>query len=106
MCVPVDKGLATMAEHSTIIIAVEEIPNQQYGQHLQIVLGKESYANEGNDGFFTRVRRGSGSGGGDGEWSGHYNKTLIEATLDFETRLRGTGQALNMLFNQIREVKR
>ena len=103
---PVDKGLATMAEHSTIIIAVEEIPNQQYGQHLQIVLGKESYANDGNDGFFTRVRRGSGSGGGDGEWSGHYNMTLKEATVDFETRLRGTGQALNMLFNQIREVKR
>ena len=95
-----------MAEHSTTIIAVEEIPNQQYGQHLQIVLGKESYANEGNDGFFTRVRRGSGSGGGDGEWSGHYNMTLIEATVDFETRLHGTGQALNMLFNQIREVKR
>ena len=106
MCVPVDKGLATIAEHSTTIIAVEEIPNQQYGQHLQIVLGKESYANDGNDGFFTRVRRGSGSGGGDGEWSGHYNMTLIEATVDFETRLRGTGQALNMLFNQIREVKR
>lgn len=100
MCVPVDKGLATM---QSIILAVEEMPNQEYGQHLQIILGKESYAEERNDGFFTRVRRASGGGG---EWSGHYGMTLIEAIIDFETRLRGTGHALNMLFDQIREVKR
>jgi len=84
------------------IIAIEEIPNQEYGQHLEIVLGKENYSKDRNDGFFTRARRANGDGG---EWAGRYNMTLIEAAIDFETRLRGTGQALNMLFNQIREVK-
>jgi hypothetical protein len=92
--------------NETRIIAIEEMPNQQYGQHLQIILGKESYAKERNDGFFTRVRRASDSTTRtNNEWSGHYGMTLIEAAIDFETRLRGTGQALNMLFNQIREVK-
>ena len=90
-------------DHYQKIIAIEEMPNQQYGQHLQIILGKESYAKERNDGFFTRVRRASGIGG---EFSGHYNMTLIEAAIDFETRLHGTGQALAMLHNQIQEVKR
>ena len=106
MCLRLDWGVATMESqkpNETRIIAIEEMPNQQYGQHLQIILGKESYAKERNDGFFTRVRRESGIGG---EFSGHYNMTLIEAAIDFETRLRGTGQALAMLHNQIQEVKR
>jgi hypothetical protein len=98
-----DWGVATM---DSIIIAAEQLPNQEYGQRLELVLGKESYAENGNGGFFTRVRRASDSTTRtDHEWSGHYGMTLIEAAIDFETRLRGTGQALNMLFNQIREVK-
>jgi len=104
MCVPVDKGLATM---ETIIIATEQLPNQEYGQRLELVLGKESYSELGNGGFFTRVRRASDSPvRTDNEWSGRYGMTLIEAAIDFETRLRGTGHALSMLFNQIREVKK
>ena len=91
------------ASPAQIIIAIEELPNQEYGQHLQVVLGKESFAKDRNDGFFTRVRRASGDGG---EWAGHYNMTLIEAAIDFQTRLHGTGQALAMLHNQIQEVKR
>tara|TARA_Y100001951_G_C11183521_1_gene207323 strand:+ start:359 stop:712 length:354 start_codon:yes stop_codon:yes gene_type:complete len=94
---------------TSLIIAVEEIANQEYGQRLQVVLGKEEYAKDRNDGFFTRIRRPSDDnfrGPPYPEWAGHYNMTLIQAAVDFETRIRGTGNALKMLHYQVQEVKR
>ena len=102
MCVPVDKGLATM---ETIIIATEQLPNQEYGQRLEVVLGKQQLSEDDTTCFYTGIRRGSKSTVLADHWSRKHGLTLIQATVDFETRLRGTGHALNMLFNQIREVK-
>jgi len=88
---------------TSMIVAIEEMKHQKYGQELQIVLGKEAYAKDRNDGFFTRIRRPNGDYP---EWAGHYNMTLIEATVDFTTRVGGTGDALQMLNEQVREIKR
>jgi len=88
---------------TSMIIAVEEMKRQQYGQGLQVVLGKEDYSKDRNDGFFTRIRRPNGNYP---EWAGHYNMTLIEAAVDFATRIGGTGDALQMLHEQVREIKR
>jgi hypothetical protein len=104
-----DDGIIKTHGDGTLEIAVGEIENQQYGQRLQVVLGKEIYAGDRNDGFFTRIRRPSDDnfrGPPYPEWAGHYNMTLIQAAVDFETRIRGTGYALKMLHDQVREVKR
>ena len=91
------------SETSTII-AVEELPNQKADQQkFYVVLGKEGYSEERNDGFFTRLRRGED---GEGEWAGHYNMNLMEASVDFSTRLSGTGKVLQMLGEQVRDIKR
>ena len=101
-----DDGFIKTHGDGTLEIAVGDIENQKYGQRLQVVLGKEVYAGDRNDGFFTRIRRNIAGDPPYPEWGGHYNMNLIEATVDFETRIRGTGNAIKMLHDQIREIKR